>query len=310
MKKCLAGILAVCLLFAFSGCTKPTDQPAAFVAPENYVTVVQVVINPTVNLYLDGEEVILAVEYVNEDAKECYEKVEAQLVGSKLENAVDIVIDTAAADGYFAENNQVTIDIVEAKQEDKKLSVITTAIDSAKTAISENALQAEVTLADSAQKVVDDKAAADKAEADRLAAEKEAQEKAEADRLAAEKEQKNPQKNLKKDTEYSNIKPGETEETLKGIHIRFKDNGEYAYSMVPYLNDPYGEGEYIIYNDKKYYVSGGGGGGGTYSLTDERITLTGAFEMVLTMTTDGKLVIEKMNESDDFFKEGDILSAG
>lgn len=111
-------------------------------------------------------------------------------------------------------------------------------------------------------------------------------------------------------TEYSNIKPGETEETLKGIHIKFKDNCEYSYSMVPYLNDPYGEGEHITYNGNKYYVAGGGGGGGNYSLTDEKITLTGAFEMVLTMTTDGKLVIETMNESDDFFKVGDMLSQG
>lgn len=352
MKKCIASILAMCILlvFVFSGCAKPAEQPAAFVAPENYVTVVQVTINPTVNLYLDASDVILAVEYVNADAKECYEKVETQLVGSKLENAVQVVVDTAATDGYFAENNKVTIDIVEAKQEDKKLSVITTAADTVKSVITEKQIQAEVALADNAQKVVDDKVAADKAEADRIAAEKAAAEKAAAEKAAAEKaaaekaaaekaaaekaaaekaaaekaaaekaaaekaaqekELKNPQKNLKKDTEYSNIKPGETDETLTGIHMRFKDNGEYAYSKVPYLNDPYGEGEYITYNGKKYYVSGGGGGGGTYSLTDEKITLTGAFEMVLTMTTDGKLVIETMNESDDFFKVGDILSQG
>lgn len=307
MKKCLVSILSVCLLlaFVFSGCAKPTEQSEAFVAPDNYVTVVQVTINPTVNLYLDAEEVILAVEYVNTDAKECYEKVETQIIGSKLENGVNVVIDTAAKDGYFAENNKVTIDIVEAKQEDKKLSVITTATDTVKSAISENKIQAEVELSDNAQKVVDDKAAADKAEADRLAAEKEAADKAAAEK---EKELKNPQKSLKKGVEYSNIKPGETEEMLKGIHIKFKDNGEYSYSMVPYLNDPYGEGEFITYNGKKYYVAGGGGGGGNYSLTDEKIILTGAFEMELTMTVDGKLVIKKMNSSDDFFKVGDILS--
>lgn len=315
MKKCLVSILIGCLLLAcvFSGCTKPAEQLPTFVAPENYVTVVQVTINPTVNLYLDAEEVILAVEYVNVDAKECYEKVETQLIGSKLENAVNVVVETAAADGYFAENKKITIDIVEAKQEDKKLSVITTATDTVKSAISEKQIQAEVALTENAQKVVDDKTAADKAEADKIAAEKAASDKAAAEKAAAEKaaqekELKNPQKNLKKDTKYSNIKPGETDEILTGIHIRFKDNGEYSYSMVPYLNDPYGEGEYITYNEKKYYVSGGGGGGGNYSLTDEKITLTGAFEMVLTMTADGKLVVETMNKSDDFFKAGDILS--
>lgn len=315
MKKCLVCVLSICILFAFvfSGCAKPTEQPKAFVAPDNYVTVVQVTINPTVNLYLDDKDVILAVEYVNDDAKECYEKVETQLVGSKLENAVNIVIDTAAEDGYFAENNKVTIDIVEAKQEDKKLSVITTATDTVKSAMAEKQIQAEVTLSDNAQKVVDDKAAADKAEADRLAAEKEAAEKAAAEKAAAEKaakekELKNPQKSLKKGVEYSSFKPGETDELLTGIHMKFKDNGEYSYSMVPYLNDPFGEGEFITYNGKKYYVAGGGGGGGNYSLTDEKIILTGAYEMELTMTVDGKLVIKTMNTSDNFFKVGDTLS--
>lgn len=310
MKKKLISIISVCLLlaFVFSGCAKPTEQPKAFVAPDNYVTVVQVTINPTVNLYLDDKDVILAVEYVNDDAKECYEKVETQLVGSKLENAVNVVIDTAAEDGYFAENNKVTIDIVEAKQEDKKFSVITTATDTVKAAISEKQIQAEVTLSDNAQKVVDDKAAADKAEADRLAAEKAAAEKAAAEKAAKEKELKNPQKSLKKGVEYSSFKPGETDELLTGIHMKFKDNGEYSYSKVPYLNDPFGEGEFITYNGKKYYVAGGGGGGGNYSLTDEKIILTGAFEMELTMTVDGKLVIKTMNESDDFFKAGDTLS--
>ncbi len=330
MKKCLASILAVCLLlaFVFSGCAKPTEQTPAFVAPENYVTVVQVTINPTVNLYLDENEVILAVEYVNTDAKDCYEKVETQLVGSKLENGINVVINTAADDGYFTENKKVTIDVVEAKQEDKKLSVINAATDTVKSIVTEKQLGAEVVLSYNAQKVVDDKAAADKAEADRLATEKAAAEKAAAEKAAAEKaaaekavaekaaaekaakekELKNPQKNLKKETKYSAIKPGETDELLTGIHIKFKDNGEYSYSMVPYLNDPYGEGEFITYNGKKYYVAGGGGGGGSYTLTDEKITLTGAFEMELTMTTDGKLVVETMNKSDDFFAAGDVLS--
>lgn len=300
MKKSLASILTVCLLTAFvlSGCSKTNEQSSSFVPPQNYVTVIQVAINPTVNLYLDVQEVILAVEYVNADAKECYEKVESQLIGSNLENALDVVIEAAAADGYFSENKKITIDIVEAIQEDKKLSAIQTANDTAKSVIYEKQIEAEVTLTEKAQKVVDDKIAADKAEEDRLANEKE----------AAEKELRNPKKNLKFNIKYSIIKPGESDELLSGIHIKFKDNGEYTYSMVPYLNDPYGEGEYIIYNGMKYFVAGGGGGAGTYSLTDEKIILSGAFEMELTMTTDGKLVIRTMNANDDFFIVNDVLS--
>ena len=78
--------------------------------------------------------------------------------------------------------------------------------------------------------------------------------------------------------------------------------------MVPYLNDEFGEGEFVIYNNKKYYVSGGGGGGGTYTLTEEKIIMAGAYDMVLTMSVEGELVVEKADSGSDFFVVGDKLT--
>ena len=327
MKKYIALILSICLFLTFfAGCAKQEkvednteDDKAAvtFVAPENYVSVVQITINPTVNLYLDANEVILAVEYVNEDAKECYGKVEKEIVGKKLDAGVDTVVKTAESDGYFAENKAVTIDIVESKVEEKKAAVLSIAQSSVKAVITEKAIDAEIKFTPSAQKVVDDKAAADKAAADKAAADKAAADKAAADKAAAdkaaadkaaaEKEQKNPQKKLKKNVEYEIFKLGETDETMKGVHITFKDNGKYSYSEAPYLNDPYGEGEYRIYNGKKYYVSGGGGGAGEYTTTTEKIVMSGGIELELSMTLDGKLKVEKVIGTDDYFKVGDII---
>ena len=275
-----------------------TEPENRFTAPENYVSVVQVTINPTVNLYLDADEVILAVEYVNADAQACYETIESTLVGAKLEAGVNTVIETAEKAGYLQENNKVTIDVVETKQAEEKLDLLTDITESAKTFLAEKNIEADVGLTESVQKEIDDKIAAEKA-----AVEKEAAEKA-----AAEKEKKNPIKNLKTGVKYVLLKPGEDEALLTGVHITFDGNGGYKYAMVPYLNDEFGEGEYVMYNGKKYYVSGGGGGAGTYTLTEEKITMAGAYEMVLTMTTDGKLVVESINESDSFFKVGDMLT--
>ena len=335
MKKCIGYILTITILLALvlCGCGKKNDkekekETAAFTAPKEYASVVQVTINPTVNLYLDKDEKILAVEYVNADAKECYSKVESKLVGSKLEDGVNMVIETAEADGYLAKNKEVTIDVIETKQTEQKLEILSVATEAAKTFISEKKIEAEVVLTKATQKEVDDKAAADKAAADKAAADKAAADKAAADKAAAdkaaadkaaadkaaaekaaaEKEKKNPMKSLKKNVEYIIFKPNEDETALTCFVLRFHDYNEYSYGEAPYTLDQYGEGASTVYNGKTYYLAGGGAGGeGTYSLTDERITLI-EDEMVFTMTTDGKLVVEKINSYSDFFKVGDVLA--
>ena len=275
-----------------SASTQPTEpsKPAAtqpeatFIKPENYASVVQVTINPTVNLYLDAEEIILAVEYVNEDAKSCYEKVENQLVGAKLNDGVNTVLDTAKADGYLQADGKVTIDVVEAKEAEDKLVILESVTESAKNHITENAMEVQVQLTEQSQKELDDKIA------------------------AQEQEAKNPIKNLKTDVKYSLVKPGEDEMLLTGVHITFASDGTYKYAMVPYLCDEFGEGEYIIYNEKKYYVAGGGGGAGTYTMTETTITMAGAYDMELSMTAQGELVVDKVDSSSDFFVLGDKLT--
>ncbi len=330
MKKLIASVLIICLLgtMLLSGCGKAVEPEQPFTPPENYVSVVQITINPTANLYLDAEDVVLAVEYVNTDAAECYQKVENEIVGKKLEAAVNVVVSTAEQDGYFAENKAVTIDLVEAKNEEVKAEILNIATASAKAVLTEKKIEAEVKLSEASQKVVDDKAAADKAAADKAAADKAAADKAAADKAAAdkaaadkaaadkaaadkaakEKELKNPQKNLKKNVEYCMFELGETDETMTIISIIFRDNGTYSIGLAPLLNDPYGEGEYYIYNGNKYYVAGGGAGsGGTYTTTTERIILSGGESMEFSLTTDGQIKLEIINEQNGHFAVGDLL---
>ena len=314
MKKHAVYILAICVMavLVLCACGKKNEkekETATFKAPKNYASVVQVTINPTVNLYLDANEKILAVEYVNADAKECYAKVESKLVGSKLTEGVSVVIEAAEADGYLAKNKEVTIDVIETKQADQKLEILSVATEAAKTFISEKKIEAKVVLTKTTQKEVDDKAAADKAAADKAAADKAAADKAAADKAAAEKAKKNPINNLKKNAEYRFFKPGEDEMVLTCFVIRFMEDGEYFCGDAPYTCDQHGEGESVVYNGKTYYLAGGGAGSsGTYTLTDERIILSGGDDMVFTMTTDGKLVVENPNSGSGFFKVGDVLT--
>ncbi len=264
--------------------TTQTQNTNTFVAPANYFSVVQVAINPTVNLYLDAQEVILAVEYINEDAKTCCQKVENRLVGAGLKDGVNIVIEAAQAEGFLQGNKKITIDVTETKKTDEKLDILTSVTESAKIFITEKNVEAQVALTEAVQKEVDDRAA------------------------AIEKDKKNPMKNLKTGVEYGLVKPGESEDLLTGIYFTFDANGGYKYGMAPYLCDEFGEGEFIIYNGKKYYVAGGGGGAGTYTMTEEKITMAGAYDMVLTMTVDGELVVEKADSTSDFFVQGDKLT--
>lgn len=325
MKKFFTVILAMCLLstLCLTGCGKPAEPDDVFTPPENYVSVIQITINPTANLYLDAEEIVLAVEYVNTDAKECYAKVESEIVGKKLDKAVNVVVTTAEKDGYFAENKAVTIDLVKSTAEDKKAEILNTATESAKSVLTEKNITAEIKLSAASQKVVDDKAAADKAAADKAAADKAAADKAAADKAAADKaaadkaaadkaaadkELKNPQKNLKKNANYVMFELGETDEIMTEIRVLFRDDGTYSLGTAPYLNDPYGEGDYYVYNGNKYYVAGGGAGsGGTYTTTTEKIILSGGDSMEFSLTTDGKLKLEKINEQNQHFAVGDTL---
>ncbi len=148
MKRILSALLAIslCATLAISltGCrNKDGDE---FVAPENYTSVIRVTINPTVDLYLDANDVILAVEYVNEDAKVVYEDIKETLVGADLKTGVDLVIEKAADKGFLVENKEVKIDLVEAKEETKQNAVLKIAVDAAKAILQEKVPEAAVSI--------------------------------------------------------------------------------------------------------------------------------------------------------------------
>ncbi len=291
--KSVMKVFVICLISVlfFCGCEsqKPKLRKDEFVPPSGYVSVVQITVNPTLNLYLDNNEMILAVEYVNPDAKTCYGKVEKDLVGSNLTQGVQTVIDALEEDGYL-ENNKVTIDIVETEKKSEKLDILSSVTQSAQEYLAEKQIEAEVVLTEITQKEMENKIAAEQEEANRIEAEK-----------------KNPILSLPLNVEYFIVKPEEEGITLKGIYLTFKEDGRYSYAMVPFLNDPYGEGEFITYEGQIYYVAGGGGGSGSYVLTETQIILSEAYDLVFTMTVEGNLIVSQADPTSDFFVVGDQL---
>lgn len=356
MKKVLSILLALVLCFSlavcFTGCKKedvastPSEvEVVKFEAPTDYASVVQVKINPTVNLYLDKDGNIIAVEYVNKDAKDTYEAIENNLIGASFEVAMDLVVEKAEEKGFLADNKEISIDVIENKLEEvKETEILRTAQKTVKQVLDEKKIEitiniyiggkdaaAEVKAEDdkaaadkaaadkaAADKAAADKAAADKAAADKAAADKAAADKAAAEKAAKEKELKNPKKNLKMSVKYRKylVKDWDPEfegDELQVVTMSFA-NGEMGLGISTYtLNTEFSDPNYtIVYGGKTWYELGGRGGGGIYTLTDEAINLddTGGGTATLTMTTDGKLVVASNNGffSDGEAKVGDVFA--
>ncbi len=88
-----------------------------------YAAVIHVKINPEFNLYVDAEECIVYVEYLNEDAADLFEIVD--LTGQKLADGMETIVDAAEEKGYLTGQNEVTTDVVWVKE---KLSANSVAV--------------------------------------------------------------------------------------------------------------------------------------------------------------------------------------
>ncbi|MGN0347473.1 MAG: hypothetical protein ACI4DU_09325 [Lachnospiraceae bacterium] len=76
--------------------------------PENCVTVVYVTINPQLALYLDQEQVIQEVEYLNEDAEVFSE---LNLAGQSIEQGIEDIVETAIEKEFLTDENEVHIEV-------------------------------------------------------------------------------------------------------------------------------------------------------------------------------------------------------
>lgn len=305
----LAMILCFGMLLSFAGCG---DKEETFTPPENYVSVVKVTINPTVNLYLDAEKTILAVEYVNADAKESYEKIEKDLVGAPLEKGVTLVVETAAADGYLAENKQVSVDVVEVKDvaadeiaavaengvkaavENKKLDVTVNVLANGAAVTTANTTAATTTAATTVATTV--KTTTAKPTTVKPTTAKPTTVKP---TTAA------PKATLLMETKYVIVYPT-VDDMIERRVLTFHADGVYGCGMAPFSLEKFeDDAESIVYNGKTYYLCGGAGGPGDYTVSGDTISLDGG-DVVLTVNAQGNLTVK--SSTWDNVKAGDVFT--
>lgn len=114
------------------------------VIPEDYAASVIVTINPQVKLYLDKDNVVIGVEYLNEDAKAAFAKVKFSDV--TIEVCIDEMISAAVESEFLTDGKDVSIEISEIKDEsidsEKLCEQVETVVIAA---VEENKVEANVT---------------------------------------------------------------------------------------------------------------------------------------------------------------------
>ncbi len=123
MKKFLSLVLAIALVLMFAGCknakdtssgassTLDADKKEDFVKPEKYATVVLVTINPQLKFYLDEYNDVLAIEPVNEDAKEIIKEIKFEK--KNFNDFVEDVVTISNQKGFIKESGTVNFEVVE-----------------------------------------------------------------------------------------------------------------------------------------------------------------------------------------------------
>lgn len=127
MKNFLALLLALILALSLSACKKAdeilssngsvpsslTTETTNIKTPEDYSVVLLASINPQVKLYLDKDGIVLALEAVNDDAKEIIDDIVYD--GADYQTVIKLFIYTANTNGFIKDNATIEFEIIESK---------------------------------------------------------------------------------------------------------------------------------------------------------------------------------------------------
>lgn len=93
--------------------TDPVSETTEGQVPDVYAMAVVVTINPQVKLYLDTDNVIVGVEYLNEDAKTAFADIDFSNV--TVEEGMEKIIAAAVEKEFLTDGKDVSIDVAEVK---------------------------------------------------------------------------------------------------------------------------------------------------------------------------------------------------
>lgn len=303
------------------------------------MTVLQIKVNPIVNLYLNNENMITEVECVNDDAELAYADIKRNLKGAELSSGIELIIATAIDKGYLTADKEVTIDVIKIQEKNKESDILKIANRAAQTVLEKNKLDVNVkTLVDGkifSIEVLKNESEAMEEETQSIT-EKEIEKETEklpekstekttetmkepitekATEAVTESEAKNPKMYIEMNTKYIYYCE-DSYDNLYKYHMVFCEDGTFNSACFAYVSESrYNENmgtiseDFIInYNGIKYYGVGGGDGcSGTYSLMDNAINVTtySGGNVVLKITANDSIVVESTTlVNDSRFKEG------
>ena len=123
LKKHLLPLL-LSIAFVLSGCANTaTDIPKNTVEiPAEFAYTLRVTINPELNLYMDNDNKVLAVEYLNDDAEEAFSSI--RLTGVPLEDSLKHIIEAAIDKDYLKDDKDVNLEVKEIRDTSLNADVI------------------------------------------------------------------------------------------------------------------------------------------------------------------------------------------
>lgn len=154
IKKVFTFVFALCLVLSLSACKKADENvsngslPSSvvtdnndFEAPQDYAVVLLASINPQVKLYLDKDGIVLALEAVNDDAKEIIDDIVYD--GADYQTVIKLFISAANTSEFIKDDAAIEFEIIEAKDAEIDTKDI---LDKASAAATKAASELEITL--------------------------------------------------------------------------------------------------------------------------------------------------------------------
>lgn len=110
MKRKNLWMLCFIFMFLLSACGKSADMTENQI-PDEYAVSVIVTINPQIKLYADINQLIVGVEYLNEDAKTAFSQID--FIGITMEEGMHQIVDAAIKQHFLMDGKDVDIEVVE-----------------------------------------------------------------------------------------------------------------------------------------------------------------------------------------------------
>ena len=313
MKKIFSLFLVVAMVFCIAGCGQnatPSDTSSTqsvFEEPEGYAAKVRVEINPIVDLYLDGNGVVLAVDYVNEDAKSWYKGFEKEFVGKNCGESVKTLLDITR-DLSPALDNDIKVNVVESVDTVDKKELLGSISGELNDYIAENELDItpvyEIAGMDKTEEFKDTSAAGeDNTSSENLSSDTSSDvssttssdvSSTTSSDVSSEQPPKAPE--VVSGAKYMLVKPFEEPEVMVFTLSFNTAEARCSYSDGPYSHE-YGEPNVTIqYSGKTYMQAGGKGGSCEYSYASEVYTIADEGEVLkVKLNADGNLVVTECN---------------